>query len=218
MIAVTSNYLSLVKSLPADAATMLRNVSWQEYEILLNEITDDPRLRLSYDNGTLQIMTISREHEEVLAILRKLIGVLEDTLRVQIQSYGSATHKNELQQKGVEPGDYFYIKNASRVIGKKIDLRTDPPPDLAIEVDFFNPSLSKFPIYAALQVPELWRYKNDEVNFFVLNDDVYKEVEKSSAFPFLSAETLTHFLSLGITDGQTSAKWAFADWVKANHK
>ncbi len=216
MIAVSTDYLSIIKALPPGATTILRNVSWGDYETLLNEITDEPHIRISYDNGVLQIMTISYDHVEVLAVLRKLVGALEDTLRIPIQSYGSATHKAEEQQKGTEPDDCFYIQNARKVIGKKIDLAVDPPPDLALEVDFSSPSLPKFPIYAALGVPELWRYKNDEVRFYKLTDGEYEETNTSRAFPFLTSEVLTQFLLRGITDGQTIAKWAFADWVKVN--
>lgn len=216
MIAVSTDYLSIIRSLPPGATTIFRNVSWGDYEYLLSEITDEPHFRISYDNGVLQIMTISHDHEEVLAVLRKLVSALEDTLRIPIQSYGAATHKAEKQQKGTEPDDCFYIQNAPKVIGKKIDLAIDPPPDLALEVDFSSPSLPKFPIYAALGVPELWRYKSDEVRFYKLTDGEYEETRASLAFPFLTSETLTDFLLLGITDGQTAAKWAFTDWVRAN--
>ena len=216
MIAVSTDYLSVIRALPPGVTTIFRNVPWEDYETLLDEITDEPHIRISYDNGVLQIMTISYDHEEVLAVLRKLVGALEDTLRIPIQSYGSATHKTQKQRKGTEPDDCFYIQNAPKIIGKKIDLAIDPPPDLALEVDFSSPSLSKFPIYAALGVPELWRYKNDAVKFYQLVEGEYEETDDSLAFPFLSAETLTQFLLLGITDGQTAAKWAFADWVRAN--
>jgi Uma2 family endonuclease len=216
MIAVSTDYLSIINALPPGATTILRNVSWEDYESLLEEIPDQPHIHISYDNGVLQIMTISYEHEEVLAILRKLVSALEDMLRVPIQSYGAATQKVKEQQKGTEPDDCFYIQNASKVMGKKINLAVDPPPDLALEVDFASPSLSKFPIYAALGVPELWRHKNDEVRFYQLVDGAYQETSHSVAFPFLSSEILTNFLLMGITDGQTAAKWAFADWIKAN--
>lgn len=216
MIAVSTDYLSVMRTLPPGTTTIFRNVPWEDYETLLEEITDEPHYRISYDSGVLQIMTVSHDHEEVLAILRKLVSVLEDTLRIPIQSYGSTTHKTRKRRKGTEPDDCFYIQNASRVIGRKIDLAVDPPPDLALEVDFSSPSLSKFPIYAALGVPELWRYKSDDVKFYQLVEDEYEEIEYSVAFPFLSSATLTRFLLLGITDGQTAAKWDFADWVRVN--
>lgn len=215
MITVNSDYLSVAKTLPSGATTILRDVSWEDYEFLLQEITDAPHLRISYDDGVLQIMTTSTDHEELTVILNKLISVIEDELRIPMQSYRSATLKKEKKRKGTEPDDCFYIQNASQVTGKKIDLNLDPPPDLAIEVDLSSPSLLKFPIYAALGIPELWRYKNDEVHFYELTEGGYEEIENSRAFPFLSARTVTDFLLRGITNGQTKAKWAFADWIRA---
>ncbi len=216
MIAVSTDYLSIINTLPPGATTIFRNVSWEDYETLLDEITDEPHIRISYDDGVLQIMTISTDHEELTVLISIFIRVIEDELRLPIQSYRSATFKKDRKRKGTEPDDCFYIQNADKVIGKKLDIQTDPPPDLAIEVDLSSPSLLKFPIYAALGVPELWRYKNDDVKFYKLMDEEYEETDRSLAFPFLTSEVLTQFLLRGITDGQTVAKWAFADWVKVN--
>ena len=216
MIAVSTDYLSVLKTLSPGTSVIFHNVAWEDYESLLAKLTDEPYFRISYDDGEMQSMTVSTDHEELAVIINKFIGVIEDELRMVIQSYRSATFKKQKRRKGTEPDDCFHIQNAGRVIGKKFDINTDPPPDLAIEVDITSPSLKKFPIYAALGVPELWRYKNDDVKFYQLVGDEYEEIEYSFAFPFLSSETLTRFLMLGITDGQTAAKWAFADWVKAN--
>lgn len=216
MIAVSNDILSYLKTLPLDTTTFFRNVTWQDYELLLKEITDEPHIRLSYDNGTLEAMTISRTHEEISRNISRLVGVLEDELRMPIQTYGSSTQKKEEQAKGTEPDDCFYIQNAHRVAGKTIDLAVDPPPDLAIEVDIHSPSLSKFPIYAGLGVPELWRYKDDEVKIYRLVDEDYEEISHSLAFPFVTADVITEFLHQCTNEGHTVAKWAFADWVKAH--
>ena len=42
-------------------------------------------------------------------------------------------------------------------------MTVDPPPDLVIEVDITRSSLDKLSIYAALRVPEVWRYTDGEV-------------------------------------------------------
>jgi Uma2 family endonuclease len=47
---------------------------------------------------------------------------------------------------------------------------TDPPPDIIVEIDVTNESLSKFPTYAALGVPEIWWYKGTQVRMYVLPD------------------------------------------------
>jgi Uma2 family endonuclease len=62
--------------------------------------------------------------------------------------------------RGKEPDKAFYFANAAAIRGKEtIDLRVDPPPDLWIEVDNRGSSKGKLQLYAALGVPELWRYQ-----------------------------------------------------------
>ena len=137
-------------------------------------------------------------------------------LRQHLESIRSATLMNEKVKKGTEADDCFYIQHASQVIGKDIDLDIDPPPDLAIEVDITSPSLKKFPIYAALGVPELWRYKRGQTIFYQLVDNEYEETSHSLAFPFLTPDVITEYLQDGLEQGQVPALLAFADWVRAN--
>ncbi len=83
-----------------------------------------------------------------------------------------------------EPDTSFYVQNAARMIGKRrIDLETDPPPDVVVEIDVSNESLSKFPIYAALGVPEIWLYDGQEARFYQLSEQSYREIPRSLAFP-----------------------------------
>jgi Uma2 family endonuclease len=42
---------------------LLKNISWQTYESLVNELAEQAGIRLTYDRGTLEIMTPSAPHE-----------------------------------------------------------------------------------------------------------------------------------------------------------
>src|SRR6266496_3514075 len=53
-------------------------------------------------------------------------------------------------------------------------------------------------IYAALGVPELWRVYKKTVRIYLLSQDNYTESLTSRAFPFLTSETLSEFLALGV--------------------
>jgi Uma2 family endonuclease len=92
----------------------------------------------------------------------------------------------------------------------------DPPPDLALKVDITHGSLSKFPIYAGLGVPEVWRYDGQRVEFYRLVGDAYLQIHTSAAFPFLTPEVMTQFLRLGEAEGHTKARRAMRDWATAN--
>ena len=45
--------------------------------------------------------------------------------------------------------------------GKTVDLRSDPPPDIVVEVDITHTDIDKNRLYASLGVPEFWRFDGD---------------------------------------------------------
>src|SRR5438132_197622 len=75
-----------------------------------------------------------------------------------------------------------------------IDLTVDSPPDLVIEIDITSPSLDKFPLYAAVGVPEVWRYDGTHVTMYCLAGEHYVEVTHSTVLPPLTNERATRFL------------------------
>jgi Uma2 family endonuclease len=216
MIEVSTDYLSIIKALPLDAMTIFRNIAWDEYKTIVQALGNAPRFRIAYDNGTLQIMTTSPKHERIKMLLGWLVLELVKAAGQPFDSIGSATLMNDNVRKGTEPDDCYYLQNASRVIGKDIDLNIDPPPDLAIEVDLSSPSLKKFPIYAALGVPELWRHKRGRVKFYQLEIGDYEEISQSIAFPFLSADVITEHVQIGLEQGPMPMLRSFSDWIRSN--
>jgi Uma2 family endonuclease len=129
----------------------------------------------------------SEIQEEPNRTLATLIDVLAEELNIDLRRLSSTTFRRDDLHKGFEPGSCFYIQNETRVRGKvKLDLTIDPPPDLIIEIDVTSPSLNKFPIDAKLGIPELWRYKSNQVQIFALINGQYVEVDRSIAFPLLT--------------------------------
>src|SRR5205085_4507682 len=107
----------------------------------------------------LEAMSLSPEHESYARFLEELMTAVRLRLRVNIRSFGSATIRKQKRRKGNEPDACFYVQNAAATGNKlQLDFATDPPPDIAVEVDIHHDSLNKFPIYAALGVPEIWRF------------------------------------------------------------
>lgn len=209
------NFSGIIALLPDGASLRLDDVSWQDYEQLLDELGDSYAARIFYDEGRMEIMAPTSIHEKNKGVLHTLVAVLRDELDVDIESLGSTTFKLEILNKGAEPDDCFYIRNASLIIGKEdLDLQNDPPPDLVLEVDRSSASLNKFPIYAGLGVPEIWRVYKRTVQIYALEDDAYKESSVSCAFPFLSVEIISEFLAQGIAEGERKAAKAFRVWLR----
>jgi len=206
-----------VDHLPAGATLLIQDISWEEYEQLLDELDDRPGIRVTYDSGNLEIMSPGQKHGRYKRAFERMVDALADHLQLNVESYGSATWKREDLRKGTEPDSCFYVANAERIIGKdNIDLPVDPPPDVAVEIDSTRRSVSKFAIYSSLEIPEIWRYdvKKDRVHIYELRGDDYVEVSASRSFPILTAEVLLRFLQESRTHGQGAAIAAFKQWLK----
>lgn len=211
----SASYVEAIDHLPPDAILVVPNVSWEQYEGLLQDLVDRPGVRVSYDEGRLQVMSPSDEHEDCKDAIAFIARVLSEELGVPLETRGSTTWKRRSLRKGVEPDTCFYVANAPRIIGRrKIDLDVDPPPDIVVEVDVTNESLSKFPIYAALGVPEIWQYDGARVQMYELKGETYVGTAESRFFQGLTCSMLREFLELSETQGQTAALKAVRDRVR----
>lgn len=210
MSTLTAEYRDAIEHLPNGATLVLRDVAWDEYERLLADLVDRPGLRVTYDEGRLEIMSPLPEHEEYKEFILRLVSVLSEIQGITLETRGSATWKRKAFRKGTEPDTCFYVANATRIIGRRtIDLEVDPPPDIAVEIDITNETLSKFPIYAALGVPEIWRYDGKTAVFYELRGGTYHTIPGSRFFEGLTPELLGAALEESKQAGQTAALAAF---------
>lgn len=192
-------------------AILLNNVSWNEYEMFLEDFEERAGWRLAYDGGKLEIMPPLMMHEDPSVSTDNFVRAYCDYFDLNLQSAGSTTFRRKLKEKGVEPDACFYIQSADKVIGKikSLDPKNYPVPDVAVEVDITHDSLDKFPIYAALGVPELWLYDGDDLTFYELAGEKYQPISNSVALPLLSSETLAEFLKMSSEKGQTFSLKSF---------
>src|SRR5258708_3639246 len=171
-------------------------LSWDQYEKLY-EAFEGTHAFVTYDNGLVEIMTTGRKHEHEKAILARLLWALSEELDIPIECFGSATWKQEKLNKGIEADDCYYIRNLSRIKGDEIDLDRDPPPDLAIEVEISTRIGVRRKIYAALGIPELWRFDGKRLIFMHLSKRKEYEVRDSSwNLPFLKSADLEPFIHM----------------------
>jgi Uma2 family endonuclease len=206
----TRDYMETILNLPEGATLVLQNISWDDYERVLEELMDRHRLRVTYDRGRLEIMSTLSEHEQYVCFINRLVGAFADRFDINLEMRGQTTWKRRELSRGLEADSCYYVANAERIIGtRNIDLEFDPPPDIAVEIDITNESLSKFSIYAALNVPEIWRYDSENVQFYELSGESYSEIFENQLLPGLKPEMLSEALEQSKTEGQTSALRAF---------
>lgn len=175
---------------------VLRRVTWETYEQLLKNYQDSSSPRFTYDEGRLEIMSPSQTHEALSSITEQLVYTICDERDVDCCGLGSMTQRRQDLFRGVEPDGCFYIQNVERIRGiKELDLNIHPPPDLVIEIDITSPAINKFPIYAALGVPEIWHYADETLKFYTLDKGSYATVIESAALPQVTAEAVTRFVN-----------------------
>ncbi len=199
---------------PAEQRTVLHNISW-DFEGLLRETSEDRVSRFAYECGTLEIMTPLFEHENTKIQFARFIFALVEILEIEIKSAGSTTLKRRLAKRGIEPDNCYYVHCSPAIRGEQtLDLEIDPPPNLALEIDIISSSINKLGIYAALGVPELWRYKGQVLKFYQLLEGKYIECEYSIAFPIVLIVEISRFIEQTKTMGEIALLKSFRSWVK----
>lgn len=208
---------------PSEYRTVLKKVNWPRYEQLLAEMARNRTARFSYYRGQLEMMTPLEEHDRCHKLIESLILTITDEMGIKIESYKAPTLKRVDLQVGVEPDTAYYIHNADRMARRtRINLETDPVPDLILEVELSRSDFNKFEMYAELGIPEVWRYisKPGETflkgQFFIhyLDGDRYREEDHGLAFPFLSAGRILQFIDQSDVSGLPTALRDLRLWAE----
>lgn len=204
-----------IAATPSAQRVTLKHISWRTFETLLAEMGEDRGCRLTYDGGTLEIMTPLMPDEHHNRLLAYLIVILAEELNLPVKSVGSLTCKRQDLLKGVEPDSAFYIEHEPLVRNQRhIDLAVDPPPDLVIEVDYTRSSVDKLAIYAALGVPELWRYDEPGLLLYQLQAGQYVQRDRSPTFAQLPLTEIPRFLKASLQIGEIPMLRSFRAWVR----
>ncbi|MCL6436119.1 MAG: Uma2 family endonuclease [Leptolyngbyaceae cyanobacterium HOT.MB2.61] len=198
----------------ATQRVVLQGVSWQTYKALLAELGDSRGSRLAYSNGVLEITMPSDRHETNTKLLERMIESLTEELETPIKGFRSTTLNREDLQSGAEPDSCYYIQNVDLIQGRTVDLLTDPPPDLVLEVDITNPSTRKLPIYGQLGVPEIWRYTREGVQILQLKAGTYVSCDNSPTFPLVSGAILNQFLQQAEDLDDTALIRSWRKWIR----
>jgi Uma2 family endonuclease len=200
---------------PVAQRILLSNVSWATYERLLADHLDSSVPHFTYDRGLLEIVSPNPEHEKINRTLNLFVEVVAEELGLDTENLGSTTFRREDLKRGFEPDTCFYVQNEERIRGKtRLDLTVDPPPDLVVEIDITSPSLDKFPIYARIGVPEVWRYDGKKVTIFRLEGEYYAEASESSTLPIVSSEVLSSFVEDSKVLGRATWLRRVREWVR----
>jgi Uma2 family endonuclease len=142
---------------PAEQRMLLSNVSWKEY-VLLRDLLDGPRLRMTYIQGELELMSPSPQHELWKKNIARLVELFAHVRRIDLYGYGNTTFKKEVAERGAEPDECY-------LVGKKLA----DYPEIVLEVVHTTPLLNKLDVYRAFGVAEVWVFRNGAFTVHVLD-------------------------------------------------
>ena len=216
MTALASPSVEFRKPISSEQCLALGAIEWEDYQAISKALIGR-HVRLTYDRGRLEFMTISAKHGMLSRLLGNLVSILTQEFGIPILSCGDMTCDNESVLRGLEPDECFYLDSEPLVRGKDdIDLSVDPPPDLAIEIELSKARRDRMGIYAALRIPEVWRYNGLQLTVNQLGSDGnYSATEGSRFFPTIPADELVRFIEMRTDVDENSLLQSFREWVRS---
>jgi Uma2 family endonuclease len=196
---------------------LLHEIDWAFYEALCDRLAEQP-VRLTYDRGELEIMSPSPAHERY----KMFAGYFVDNLAIELEyvegfeAFGETTWKRIALERGLEADQCYDFDPAklATLAGRLPDRPDDPLPDLAVEIEISSSTVDKMSVYAALGIPEVWRYDGETVRFERLGEDgLYRTSETSLFLPVTPAQ-VAHWL--GMADGMNPKAWTLLlrGWIR----
>lgn len=166
----------------ADQRVFLHDVSWREYELLLELRGDTAGPRMTYLEGELEFMSPSRSHESIKKLIARLLETWAFATNTAVNGYGSMTMKNRRKKRGAEPDECYAVGAAKE------------HPDLAIEVVWTHGGLDKLDVYRGLKVREVWIWRDDALEMYALRGEAYVRIARSHVLPALDVKELLRYV------------------------
>jgi Uma2 family endonuclease len=139
--------------------------TWEKFKLIQQGSEESPGVRLSYYNGTIEILMPGEEHEFFAHVIGYLLTTFFLTKKIPFKPTGAKTQEQEGQASA--QADQSYCIGGSK-----------PIPDLSIEVIFSSGS-NKLARYQALGVPEVWFWEDGTLALHHLREHGYEQIERS---------------------------------------
>lgn len=212
----TLDELRAMTSKPDDRV-VIRNVDWDFYDRLVDSIPESEHIHVDYDGKNLEIMAIGRSHDRRNKLMGQFVERVAEECEIPYRTGGSTTWKRPEVARGLESDEcyFFRVEKLAMIAAgearKSEDLADYPNPDLSMEVDISRSKIDRPGIYAALRVPEVWRYDDERVYIDRLGvDGRYHEAPDSQFLPVMAEE-----IRRWVVDEDTSDESAWARRLRA---
>jgi Uma2 family endonuclease len=147
---------------------VISGISWSTYLDFDKALGDDrPGPRLYYLDGELEIMTTSNEHERIRKWIAGFLDIYFDGSDKVVMPRGQATMRI-LQKAGAEPEESWCVGEEKKF------------PDIVLEIALTSGGVRKLEIYHRFKVPEVWFWRRNKLEIFLLDPSEAYELARSS--------------------------------------
>jgi len=174
-----------------DQRVTFNDVSWADFELILQIRGDRGGVRVTYLNGVLELMTPSVDHEGIKKTLARLLEAYAEEKGLPFNGFGSWTLKNARRARALEPDECY-----SLTLGRPTS------PDLAIEVVWTSGGIDKLDVYRGLGVREVWFWREGAIEVSLLGGEEYQRRERSVLLQDLDLAELARYID---PENQTDA-------------
>lgn len=176
---------------------MLSGVPWSTY-VTLREALDHTNLRMTYLEGTLEIMSPSRRHEVEKKQFARFLELFCLERDIPLYGYGSTTWRSEAKARGLE-ADECYSRGEREL------------PEIAIEVIVSHGSVDKLEVYRGLGIREIWLVEAGACTVLSLRDAGYVKIPSSEVIPEVD---LVRIVQYAMRPDQHAALRAYRDELR----
>ncbi len=174
-----------------ETSFVIEGLTYRQYLTISDALPDRAVPRLVFVDGRLTFVSPSRHHEFGSDCLCDLVKTVALGCGIPLAPARSSTYRSPDARTGVEGDGAFYLRlNAGLMRGSiNIDLSTQPPPDLVIEVQYAHSADDAVSAWGRLRVPDIWRYDVRRGALLILrrrDDGSYESVERSPGLPGLT--------------------------------
>jgi len=162
----------------SDQRIVQTGISWTGFQKIREGFAGCAGVRLSYYQGTVEVLTLGAEHE----IYKSIIGMLIEIFLVECGIEFTPTGSMDQEKEGIASAQ----ADESYCLG-----RYKSVPDLSVEVDFSSGGLSKLMRYREIGVPEVWFWEDGVFSIYRLRDDGYERVQGSELLPNMDFDLLS---------------------------
>ena len=200
-----------IDSVPeGDQCVELSDIDWKGYLTMLRLRGEQSVPKMVYLDGRVSLLSPSFRHEEIRTRLGVVVTEILVAFEIPFRASGQTTLRRRKRRGGVEGDQSYYIANERLIRGKHdLNLRIDPPPDLAIEAVHSHDASAALEVYRRLRVPEVWVCDENELQILILHGTgLYAPAPTSRALPFLSAIEILDWVKR-VPDGSD------LEWIKS---